>query len=76
MKNFKSKNCEKKRKIFKIKKMNFYFSEKKEHWLNLLNGGKNNLRGYWGMLKALIYKGYRAIKQFLFLMLENKLKIN
>ena len=31
LKNYKSKNFEKKRKKFKRKKMNFHFSEKKEH---------------------------------------------
>ena len=56
--------------------MNFYFSEKKEHWPNLLNGAKNNLSGVWGSLKPFIYRRFKAIKQVLFLMLENTLKIN
>jgi len=53
LKNLKSKNPEKKRKYFKIKKMNFYFSEKKEHWLKPLNKAKNKLRGFWNSLKPL-----------------------
>jgi len=46
LKNLKSKIPEKKRKKFKIKKTNFCFSEKKEHWLNLPNEAKNNLREF------------------------------